>query len=124
MTSYTERTPVISLEEIAKVAHEVNAAYCRSLGDDSQLAWKDAQEWQQKSVIAGVQFHADNPEAKPSQSHESWLAQKKEEGWKYGPVKDAEKKEHHCYVPYEELPAEQKAKDYIFIGVVHALLGL
>lgn len=107
--------------EIARVAHEINRAYCASLGDTSQPAWEDAPEWQKASALAGVDMHLTNPDASPEQSHESWLAQKTAEGWKYGPVKDAEKKEHPCFRPYAELPPEQKAKDYLFRGVVHAL---
>ena len=49
------------------------------------------------------------------------MKQKTEEGWKYGPVKDADEKEHPCYVPYEELPTEQKSKDYIFRQTIHSL---
>lgn len=56
----------------------------------------------------------------PSDSHENWLKQKMAEGWVYGPIKDPEKKEHPCCVPYEELPPEQKIKDTIFIDIVHA----
>lgn len=108
-------------EDVAQVAHELNRAYCQAMGDNSQPEWKDAPDWQKSSAINGVQFHFDNPEASPSHSHESWLKQKTEEGWKHGPVKDAEKKEHPCFVPYEELPAEQKAKDYIFRQTVHSL---
>ena len=37
-----------------------------------------------------------------------------------GPVKDADRKEHPCFVPYDELPADQKAKDYMFCGIVEA----
>lgn len=106
---------------IARVAHEINRAYCASLGDTSQPAWEDAPEWQKTSALVGVDMHLAKPDATPEQSHESWLAQKLAEGWKYGPVKDAEKKEHPCCVPYAELPAEQKAKDYLFRSVVHAL---
>lgn len=106
---------------IAMVAHSVNLAYCASLGDTSQPAWADAPESQQASAIAGVKMHLDNPDATPEQSHESWLAQKTAEGWAYGEVKDVEKKLHPCFLPYAELPAEQKAKDYLFRGVVHAL---
>ena len=109
---------------IARVAHEINRAYCASLGDASQPAWEDAPEWQKASALAGVDMHLANPDATPEQSHESWLAQKSAEGWKYGPVKDAEKKEHPCCVPYADLPAEQKAKDYLFRGVVHALKAI
>lgn len=106
---------------IARVAHEINRAYCASLGDTSQPTWEDAPEWQKSSALAGVDMHLAKPDATPEQSHESWLAQKLAEGWKYGPVKDAEKKEHPCCVPYADLPAEQKAKDFLFRGVVHAL---
>lgn len=106
---------------IARVAHEINRAYCASLGDTSQPAWEDAPEWQQQSAIAGVEMHLANPDATPEQSHESWLAQKVADGWVYGEVKDAEKKEHPCCRPYDELPPEQKSKDYLFRSVVHML---
>lgn len=106
--------------EIARIAHEVNRAYCQALGDDSQPAWEDAPEWQRSSAINGVQFHIDNPDAGPDHSHNEWLREKAATGWKYGPVKDADKREHPCFVPYEQLPVEQKAKDYLFRGVVHA----
>lgn len=107
--------------EIARVAHEVNRVYCASIGDHSQPAWEDAPQWQKESAIAGVDFHLANPDATPENSHESWLAQKQADGWKFGPVKDPEKKEHPCFVPYLELPVEQRSKDYLFRGVVHIL---
>lgn len=108
-------------ENVAQVAHEINRAFCASIGDFSQPTWEEAPEWQKSSAINGVQFHLDNPDASPSASHDSWLKQKEEEGWKYGKVKDAEKKEHPCFVPYEELPIEQKSKDYLFKQVIHSL---
>lgn len=114
----------MKVEQIAEICHETNRAYCATIGDHSQAPWGEAPMWQRNSAIRGVMFHLDNPDAKPSNSHDCWLEEKQETGWKYGPVKDAEKKEHPCCVPYEELPAEQKAKDALFIGVVHALRGL
>ena len=111
----------LSIEEIARAAYEINRAYCEALGDRSQLQWEEAPEWQKKSMIAGVEFHLDNPAAGPSASHDSWVRMKVADGWKFGPVKDVEKKEHPCCVEYHELPQEQKAKDYIFRAVVHAL---
>ena len=107
--------------EIARVAHEVNRSYCMALGDDSQLPWANAPDWQKESAINGVLFHASNPNADPKESHDNWLVEKIDNGWKFGPVKDEEKKEHPCCVPYEQLPTEQKAKDFLFRGVVHAL---
>ena len=109
--------------DVARVCHEANRAYCQALGDDSQPAWEDAPEWQRESCIKGVEFHRDNPEAGPEASHNAWLAQKDADGWRYGPVKNADSKEHPCCVPFDELPREQQAKDFIFRAIVHASLG-
>ncbi|AUX87047.1 hypothetical protein C3F34_14060 [Acinetobacter sp. ACNIH2] len=104
---------------IAMMCHAINAAYCQSMGDDSQPTWDDAPEAHKQSLLAGVKMHLANPDATPEQSHESWYKVKEAEGWKYGEVKDLEKKEHPCFLPYAELPAEQKAKDYLFRTTVH-----
>jgi hypothetical protein len=110
-----------AVHSIARVCHEVNAAYCAALGDKSQPTWEDAPEWQKNSAIAGVELHLANPDLGVDASHQAWMEQKRQEGWTYGPVKDSVKKEHPCYVPYADLPTEQKAKDFIFRGVVHAI---
>ena len=102
---------------IAKVAHEVNRAYCAALGDNSEPAWEDAPEWQKESALLGVDLHLSGDHG-PEASHESWSAQKIRDGWKYGPVKDPEKKEHPCLVPFADLPKEQQAKDFLFRAVV------
>lgn len=109
---------------IAMLCHSINAAYCQSLGDDSQPTWDDAPDWQKNSAVAGVEMHIANPDATPEQSHESWYAQKEAEGWVYGEVKDVDKKEHPCFLPYDELPPEQKAKDYLFRATVHLMKDL
>lgn len=108
-------------EVIARVCHEANRAYCAAIGDKSQVPWSEAPEWQKESAINGVQFCLANPAAPPSANHDSWLEEKRRTGWKYGPVKDPGKKEHPCFVPYGELPAEQKAKDALFKAIVAAL---
>lgn len=109
----------------ARAAHEANRAYCIALGDYSQLPWDRAPQWARDSAINGVSgvLKGNGPE----QSHESWLEEKRLNGWKYGPVKDPEKKEHPCFVPYSELPESQKLKDHVFVGVVTSMakaLGL
>lgn len=104
---------------IARVCHEANRAYCMSLGDDSQPSWEDAPKWQKDSAVAGVEFHMKG-DHQPSDSHQNWMDQKIAEGWVYGPEKDPEKKEHPCMVPYDDLPIEQRTKDFIFIGIVHS----
>jgi len=107
--------------DIAKVAHEVNRAYCQALGDTSQPSWEDAPQWQKDSALLGVELHTSNPDAGVEDSHNSWMKQKVEDGWVYGREKDPVKKTHPCIVPYNQLPQHQQAKDYIFRQVVHSL---
>jgi hypothetical protein len=109
------------VEACARAAHEVNRAYCIALGDFSQPSWAEAPEWQRTSARKGVvgALNGNTPE----QSHEGWLKEKIETGWKYGPVKDPEKKEHPCMVPYGELPPAQRAKDTMFIATVRAVMA-
>jgi hypothetical protein len=115
------RHTTAAIEMAARVAHEVNRAYCASIGDTSQPAWADAPEWQRQSAINGVKFTLASPTATPERSHESWLTEKAADGWKFGPVKNPEAKEHPCFVPYGELPAAQRVKDYLFLAVVRSL---
>jgi len=116
--------PKCSIAVAAEAAHEANRIYCLSIGDESQLTWDEAPDWQRKSAFAGVKAIAEDPATTPEQSHEGWLAQKAADGWKYGPVKDPDKKEHPCFVPYAELPPEQRIKDEMFGAVVRAVLGI
>jgi hypothetical protein len=110
--------------DIARVAHEVNRAYCQSQGDDSQPPWEEAPEWQQLSAINGVAFHLKCPDADASASHENWLKVKLADGWKYGLVKDPIAKTHPCCVPFDQLPRSQQTKDFLFRAVVHAMKDL
>jgi len=106
--------PAYPIEHIARICHETNGAFCNSIGDHSQTSWDEAPDWQRQSAIKGVHFNIENPTAPASASHDSWLKEKQETGWSYGPLKDADLKQHPCFVPYEQLPEEQKNKDKLF----------
>jgi hypothetical protein len=109
------------IEEVARIAHEINRAYCEAIGDPSQPDWEHAPEWQKNSAIDGVIFHLKNPDAGPEASHESWSRTKLMDGWVYGETKDPESKTHPCLVPFSELPREQQVKDFLFRAIVHAM---
>jgi len=113
----------MNISDIAKICHEANRAYCETLGDNSQLSWQGAPDWQKESAINGVQFHMTNPDSKPWDTHNNWLREKEAAGWVYGPVKDEVKKEHPCMVEYLELPAEQQLKAALFISIVRTFAG-
>jgi len=115
----------LKIEEIAIVCHNVNKAFCTANGDLSQAEWELAPDWQRESAINGVRAHIDSGLTMlPEDSHISWMNEKIKTGWVYGPTKNAETKEHPCLVPYGELPAEQRTKDYLFREIVHTLAKL
>lgn len=110
-------------EEIAEVIHEANRVYSRLTGDSDHVAWADSPDWQKESTISGVAKHRANPNITPEQSHENWLIIKLNDGWKFGPVKDADKKEHPCVLPYKDLSAEQKFKDHLFRDIMRTFIN-
>lgn len=114
---------IMSIEFIARMTHEINRIYCESIGDYTQPIWENAKAWQIESSINGVKYVMKYPDCTPDFSHIEWLKEKKLTGWKWGEVKNVDKKEHPCIVPYEELPKEQKIKDHLFIGVVKMFIG-
>lgn len=67
-----------------------------------------------KSILDGVYYVLDNPNCTPEQQHNNWCYFKRADGWRYGPEKDFERKEHPCLVPYSELPDVQQRKDSVF----------
>ena len=114
----------MTVEQIARVCHLTNKAYCEVLGDDSQPTWEDAPDWQKISAMDGVIFRLGNPLAPDWTMHKNWLDQKERDGWTFGAVKDPEKKEHPCMVDFNDLPVTQKAKDTLFSAVVNSLRPL
>ena len=108
-------------EDIARVCHQLNKAYCESIGDSSQLDWELSPEWQKESALLGVTFHINNSDAGDSASHDSWMKQKVDDGWVYGDIKNPDAKTHPCIVPFDDLPMEQQIKDKLFRQTVHAL---
>lgn len=119
------KEPVISADDdskfsnaqwVAQLVHECNRAYCAMNGDTSHLPWAETPDNIKASAIDGVK----NPQSDPEAQHNKWLAFKEADGWVYGPEKDLEQKTHPCMVPYHELPANDRFKDYLFKAIVKA----
>lgn len=110
------------VEKVAYMTHQANKSWCELHGDYSQKDWNEAEDWQRESAIKGVQFRIDNPNAGDDAQHNAWMQDKIDNGWKYGEVKDPQRKLHPCIVPFEQLPEFQKMKDVIFCAIVDALI--
>ncbi len=113
------------IQACAQAAHDASRAYCQTIGDHTQVPWDQAAPWQRAHCIKGVTGALKGET--PAQSHEAWKKMMKDCDWRYGPEKDAYRKEHPSIAPYSKLPAEQRAKDVLYIAVVSAMakaLGL
>lgn len=111
------------IEACARAAHEANRAYCAFMGDYSHKSWDEAPDWQKESARDGVLNIVRENIATAQQSHEGWMRHKLAAGWRYGAVKDADKKEHPSLVEFDKLPFEEQAKDHLYIAVVRAMLN-
>lgn len=113
--------PTAAILNIAIMCYQANKAWCEVNGDNSQKDWHEAEQWQKESVISGVRYRLTNPTAGKDAQHNAWMAEKIEQGWKYGEEKNVEEKTHPCIVPFEELPEFQQKKDALFCAIVDAL---
>lgn len=64
-------------------------------------------------------------EALAHHAHDVWARQRIAEGWRYGPERDGDRKEHPCLVPYDQLPESEKEYDRsIALETLKAVIAL
>ena len=44
-------------------------------------------------------------------AHDVWAVQRMRQGWRFGPSRDDQAREHPCLVPYAELPESERDVD-------------
>jgi hypothetical protein len=97
------------IEQIARMCHQTNKAWCELNGDNSQKSGTKHNNGKE-TAIKGVEFKLDNPDAGHDAQHNAWMADKIADGWVYGEEKDEMLKTHHCIVAFEKLPEFQQKK--------------
>ena len=112
----------MSPQDIARVCHEANRAYCAIHGDRSHECWEDSPDHLQQSVIAGVNAALRDPTLTAHGAHGAWRRHKIAEGWRHGLEKNVDYKTHPNLVPFEELPPFKKTKNVLFLAIVRALV--
>ncbi|WP_433302333.1 RyR domain-containing protein [Actinoplanes sp. CA-030573] len=69
-------------------------------------------------ILALVERLAEN-------AHEVWAVERMTDGWRYGPSRDDEKREHPCLVPYSDLPEREREYDRaLVLTTVRTILAL
>lgn len=98
-----------------RVAHEV---YRAGLEDSEMREWALAPEAERAVVVESVVAAISG--TTPEQWHRRWCEKMASDGWKYGPARNEDAKEHPNLVNYESLDGEQRALDRAFIAAVKA----
>jgi len=58
-------------------------------------------------------------------THELWAQQRLRDGWRYGPQRNDERKEHPMLRPYDEIPESEKVYDRIVsMEAIKAILAM
>jgi hypothetical protein len=112
----------IDITQIAKTCHAVKAAYCKAIGEPELPSWENLCTELKESNINGVASVLAIPDASPEDVHKGAIESFISNGWVYGEVEDIDKKIHPFLLPFNELPLEQRVKDYLFQGVVKSFI--
>jgi hypothetical protein len=110
---------MITEEQIAKVCHEVNRAYCQALGDNSQPPWKNASALKKSNTLQAVRNYILSISAETEKSRASAEAQEIVESWVNGPEKYPDL---GVTTRLGVLPPELQAREDMFVAVVRAVL--
>ncbi len=98
-------------DAIARVIHQCWVAYQLGAGQQYNV---EPDPGDIESNIRGAMFVLENPNAGPEGQHNEWMRARIEDGWRWGPVKDKEKKLHPDLVPFECLDSAEQRKDTSF----------
>jgi hypothetical protein len=69
------------IEQIARMCHQTNKAWCELNGDNSQKTGTKHNNGKER--YQGVEFKLDNPDAGHDAQHNAWMADKIADGWVY-----------------------------------------
>lgn len=109
----------LEINRIARVCHEANRALQQNAGEVVNFPWDNTSQSMRDSTTEGVRGILTGKT--PAESHEGWCENRLAAGWVYGLTKDFTALTHPCLVSYEDLPADQKAKDGLFSAIVLTL---
>jgi hypothetical protein len=71
-----------------------------------------------------LKLNAVQTEILAKREHDRWMAERERAGWTYSPVRNNSRKHHHCLVPWESLPEEEKEKDRDVVREIPKLIEL
>jgi len=113
----------MNVTQIARIAHEVNRAYCASTGSGSGLSWDKASAADRDAAVMSV-MALSRGFSTTEGVHEAWVREMSLNGWTHGDAVDVQAKKHPNLIDYASLPHEIQARDALFVAVVRGALGV
>jgi hypothetical protein len=93
------------------------------IGDNAPRAWEHASKEKRAGYILAVQGVIDHPDISPEKQHMEWCDSMYAKGWTYGHELSEGNRVHPNLLKYQDLPQEQRIKDWVFLSVVKGLLS-
>jgi hypothetical protein len=115
---------LLTVEQFGRLNHALRREVARIFGDGTVPPdWDDAPEWMHADSARDARELLGNPGMMAEDGHGRWMRQKIAEGWKWGPVRDDEKKEHPSIRPFDQLPPGERLKDLLRVSLAGSLSG-
>lgn len=107
-------------QNIARIAHEADRAFC-ALHGDLKKVWASQEAHERECAVRGVKIATATPRATAADLHTSWLRDKREAGWRFGPQLDLHDRLDPMMIPWEQLSDYAQARERLFLAVVRSL---
>jgi len=111
-------------EEIAEVAHNINASFRLVAAEYAQF-WRELppEAWERVDSLRQVKLLRENPDLSPQQEHEAWMRERIQHGWSWGAERNADRKQNPLLVEWDELPGAYRARSIASFQVIRTMLG-
>lgn len=110
------------LNQIAKTCHIVHTTFSQAIGHGTQPSFDEVSEAHKNTIISSIEKILSGEITSPMQSHDNFVKEKLEAGWKHSDEYSIENKTNPRLVPFSELPNSNRIKEELFFNTVKSFI--
>lgn len=116
----------MTARDLGRLMHALRREIALIYGGNVPPAWEDeaCTDAMKASSERGALAMLVNPDMTARDEHQRWYNERWEQGWRYGPVRDNERKLHPSMRDFDELPLGERLKDLARIAMAEELRQL